>query len=302
LFFQLNRTEEAEKTLQRSLALDPKLTLSRVCLAQLRIRQNRLGEALDLLSAAVRTAPADRRALANYAYALSLKGELEPALQEYQKLLLLPPESGAYLAEMAGLQAELGLTRESEESLRQMEAHNPSDFSLFAARSHDYLRFGQGGLAAFSARNYLKHLFWNSEYSLNMAVVEHFGERMKGESSRSSAILEAALGSSTPEHWPYPILQFLSHQLGEKELLALAHDKDRQTEVHAYLALDLILQGNPTPALPHLIWVRDKGNRDFDEYFLAMALLDRLHPDAALPATLHKSPKGASASSNSRDR
>jgi tetratricopeptide (TPR) repeat protein len=284
LFYQINRLEAAEKSLLSSLALDPNLALSRICLAQLRIRQNRLEEALDLLEAAVAEAPAVPRALANYAYALSLQGEWKKAAELYLKTIPLQPGWARLYAEFAGVQTELGMAQEAEDSLRRAAALNPGDFSFFAGRSFDYLRYGRGSLAVFSAGNYLKQLFWNSEHSLYMAIVEHFGARMAGQPDRSSTILEKALKATDPERWPYPVIQFLSRKIGEKELLALARDKDQQTEARTYLALDLILGGTPTPALPHLTWVREKGNRDFEEYFLAMALLDRLQPGTASPA------------------
>jgi tetratricopeptide (TPR) repeat protein len=288
LLFQINRMEEAEKRLGEAQALDPTLPLSRICLAQLRIRQNRLKEALEMLEGVAAQSPALPRALANYAYALSLQGEWEKAAGTYQKAILLEPGWARLYAELAGIQMKLGLLPQAEQALRRAAELYPGAFSFFAGRSFDYLRFGRGSLAAFSARNYLKQLFWNSEHSLYMAIVEHFGARTEGQSECAAAVLSGALEATDPDRWPCPVIQYLARKIGEKELLSLARDKDQQTEARTYLAFDLILEGATASALPHLSWVKEKGNRDFEEYFLAMALLERVQllcsgKDSSLP-------------------
>ena len=41
-------------------------------------------------------------------------------------------------------------------------------------------------------------------------------------------------------------------------------------------SLDLSLNGNPAEALPHLHWVRENGNKNFVEYPLALAEIERI--------------------------
>src|SRR6185503_18080236 len=86
----------------------------------------------------------------------------------------------------------------------------------------------------------------------------------------SNRILKDSIAKVDPTSWPFPVLQFLNHTLTLSEMLAQANDNDKLTEAHAYAGLALSLNGETQPALEHLHWVKDNGNRNFVEYPLAL--------------------------------
>jgi lipoprotein NlpI len=62
--------------------------------------------------------------------------------------------------------------------------------------------------------------------------------------------------------------------------LEQATDNDKLTEAHAYIGLDLSLEGRDEAALTHLKWVRENGNRNFVEYPLALGEIARIEARA----------------------
>ncbi len=75
-------------------------------------------------------------------------------------------------------------------------------------------------------------------------------------------------------------MRYLSGELKEADLFSLATDNDKLTEAHAYVGLNLSLKGNTEPALSHLKWVKESGNKNFVEYALALAEIERLESSA----------------------
>ena len=100
--------------------------------------------------------------------------------------------------------------------------------------------------------------------------------RQVGDDEAARRFLADPAGDVDPE-WPRPVVQFLRGEFDEPALLALAGDDgDKQTEARCSLGMDHALRGRPAEARAHFEWVRDRGNRRFTEYVVALAELDRL--------------------------
>ncbi len=72
------------------------------------------------------------------------------------------------------------------------------------------------------------------------------------------------------------MVSFLRGKLDEPALLALATDNDQRTLARCYLGLDHMLHGDIDQAKSHLQWVRQHGNKSFDEYGIAVGELKRI--------------------------
>ena len=59
--------------------------------------------------------------------------------------------------------------------------------------------------------------------------------------------------------WPRPILRYFRREISASVLLKAATTEIQQTEAHAFLALDLLENGDRDRAIEHLRWVRDHG-------------------------------------------
>jgi lipoprotein NlpI len=134
----------------------------------------------------------------------------------------------------------------------------------------------RGYLAAVNARVYLQREGWRDEHSLYMALAAHLGYRQSQRADDAARILEEAAEKSDTSGWPYPVIEYLRRKLTADALVALATDNDKQTEAHAYIGMDLALNGEREAALTHLRWVKENGNQNFVEYPLALSEINRL--------------------------
>ncbi len=123
---------------------------------------------------------------------------------------------------------------------------------------------------------YLRRFGWEDRNAQFAALLGYLAHRRAGQDREAARVLEDAATHSKPGVWPEPIVRYFRREIEGTMLLALATDKGKMTEAQTYVALDLLLSGRFEEALPHLGWVRDKGDRDFIEHELAMGELRRL--------------------------
>jgi lipoprotein NlpI len=131
-------------------------------------------------------------------------------------------------------------------------------------------------VAAGDAYNYIQIEGWRDEHSQYMFLLWYFSLRQLKKDDFAKTKLLTAIAQADPTDWPYPVLQYLNGSLSLSELLVQAKTNDQQTEAHAYAGLDLSIKGERDAALEHLRWVRDKGNRRFVEYEIAMVEIAKL--------------------------
>jgi tetratricopeptide (TPR) repeat protein len=281
--------KEAEELLQKSTAQDARFAPSRVSLSALRLRQGRAEEAAKLAQEAIDIDPKNYMGHLYLANILAQQKQYEEAIKSYNRAALLKPDAWRIHAGLA--RAYLGTGQDSEASKAFSAALrlNPRNAGLNRAYSYAALGLRKGSLAAINARVYLQRQGWRDDQSLYMVVVAHYGYRMAERSKDAAEVLEEAATRSDTSGWPYPVVEYLQGKLTTEALLALATDTDKKTEAHAYLGLDMSLKGEREAALKHLRWVRENGNRDFIEYPLAVAELNRLEEAARTREAAEKS-------------
>jgi tetratricopeptide (TPR) repeat protein len=280
LLLRSNRLDEAEENLKKSIALDPKFAASQVSMGILRLRQDQTAEAKKMFEAAMALDPRNYLAHSYYARLLREEGKHEEALKSYKEAARLKPELTMLHAELGFTYLSLGRDREANEAFRQVTSRKQNDSLFYMDRSHQYLRASQGAHAAAAAFIYLIQQGWRDSHSPYMALSAHFGHRQARRDADAARILKEAIAKTDASEWPHPVLRYLQRDISAAQLLALATDNNKQTEAYAYIGLDLSLSGNRDAAITHLRWVRDKGNKNFYEYPLALAELARLEGSA----------------------
>jgi serine/threonine-protein kinase len=118
------KDRECEFVLQRCVQDYPRFTPASNSLAELRMRQGRIHEAVDTLSAALQIRPHDPVLLNNLGMCLLLRKEYERALDHFTRAAGLVPENEKYRANMA---TALGLLGRQEESLALLQQILPAD-------------------------------------------------------------------------------------------------------------------------------------------------------------------------------
>jgi tetratricopeptide (TPR) repeat protein len=119
----------------------------------------------------------------------------------------------------------------------------------------------------------------------------HFTHNDQSEPHSNYSVIVAALadrkiGSPTkelldwwkpyqPRSWPGPVLDYLNGKITASDVLAAASDNDKMTEAKTYLGICYELDGKTKEARDYFAWVKDHGNKQFGEYTLAVAELER---------------------------
>lgn len=109
-------------------------------------------------------------------------------------------------------------------------------------------------------------------------VLGHLAAARAGDDDAAKRFLTDAAGKLDAA-WPEPAVRFLRGDLDEPGLLKLAAADDPRTEARCYLGMHHALKGRAAESAAHYRWVRASGNKDYVEYGIAVAELDRL--DAA---------------------
>ncbi len=90
------------------------------------------------------------------------------------------------------------------------------------------------------------------------------------------ALITQALQTLNSKAWPYPIVLYMSGQTTADAVFQQAFDNDKMTEAKTYIGFDLLANDKATEASPMIIWVKEHGNKTFNEYDLVSALLSKV--------------------------
>ena len=276
LLLRGRRSEEAETYLKKSLDLDANFTMSQISLGILRMGQDRLPEAKKLLESAIASDSGNYLGHLHYAHVLSREGQYDEAVKSYQRSIQLKPNVAQPYSDLGYSYLSLGRDEEAVETFKRATRLDPLNPYHYRSCSYTYLRLARGSLAASAALTYLRLQGWQDDHSSYMVLAAHFGLRQSKQKDPAGKVLEDAATKLTNSEWPYPVIRYLQHQITAPELLALATDNDKLTEAHAYIGLDLSLNGKSAEALVHLRWVSENGNKNFVEYPLALAEIERI--------------------------
>ncbi len=281
LLLRHRRLEEAEKRLQKAVELDPKLAPAYISLGVLRLQQQKQSEAEKLMRAAVESDPDNYLSHFYRGVVLRLGGQNEEAVKAYQQAVKLKPDAVRAFTELGYAYIGMGKDEEAIEAFKQSVRLDPKNAYTLRTRSYLYLRLGRGILAATDAINYIKRQGWGDDHSAFMALAANFGFRQQRRDNPYAAkVLEDAATKLDATEWPYPVVQYLRRAITAEKLLEQATNNDKLTEAHAYVGLDLALEGRDEAALTHLKWVRENGNRNFVEYRLALEEIARIEARA----------------------
>lgn len=276
LLFRGGRFDEAESYFQKALKFDANFTSTKISLGNLRMSENKLPEAEQLFQSAIALDPANYLAHLNYARALRREERYEEAVKSYQQAIQLNPRASQPQTELGYVYLNMGKEEEALEAFKLAVRLDPMNTYLYRIRSYVYLKLARGYLAATDASTYLKRQGWQDDHSSYMVVVFYFGLKQQKEIAAARKLLEQASTRLIVSEWPYSVLRYLRQEISVEELLALATDNDKLTEAQAYIGLDLSLDGKSKDALPHLQWVAENGNKNFVEYPLALAEIERI--------------------------
>jgi tetratricopeptide (TPR) repeat protein len=267
--------EEAEKEVQRALALDPAHVGARITQARLRLRDDKDAEAIATLTEVAAAAPREMAAHYYLGAALAKTWRHEEAVAAFTRATSASPANPYAWLGLSG--ATLALGRDSQaaatfQAAMQLEA-NPGFHSGYA---HTALGLGKDETAAANVRKYLDNVSLaeqSGQYAAFIGVIANMRLGRADDVRTLLADTAAAVRSST---WQETVVRYLAGKLDADAFLAKADGIGEQTEAHAYIGLKLGAAGQREDALTHFEWVASKGLRTYSEYGIAKAELRRL--------------------------
>jgi tetratricopeptide (TPR) repeat protein len=271
----VGRLEDAEKRLTSATKLDPKYASAQISLAMLRWRQGNPFEAKKLYEQAAATDANNYLAHYYLGQFLFVEGDVNSALKSFQTSISLKPDIARSHLSLALLYERIGDENQAVASYETAIKLNPRNADFYKSQSYILLRLGNNHRAAVRAMSYLSIKGWLEEFSPYVALTAYFGYR-RAQFNNADLVLDTSLKRFDTSEWPYPVFQYLKREITAEQLLAQATTNDKMTEARAYLGLDLATDGKSQEAMPHLLWVKENGNRRFIEYPLALAEIKRL--------------------------
>ena len=275
LLLEVGATDEAEAALKRALADDPSHPAARLTMGRVRVRQMRHEDGIALLTEVARERAEDFDAQFFLGAALFAGDRFEEALVAYDKAIALKRHSHAAWSGLSA--AALALKRDAHANAAMRHALELySDPSHYRARAQLALGLGRNDAAARDAEEYLRQAGWGDDAAPYGAFIGAIAYWRLNQPAGAEALLAKAAETVRPKSWVETVTRYLQGKLAEAAFLDAADDNGQRTEAHAYIGVRLLLAGRTDDARKHFVWVKERGDRNYTEYELAIAELKRL--------------------------
>jgi tetratricopeptide (TPR) repeat protein len=280
LLSRLGSGDDAEKAANRALALDPEHPQARLALAKVRLGQGRSADAIALLETLVDKPSVGLGAQMALASALIDAGRYEEAVQPAERAVQLNDQAASAWYALSLAFAVLDRDRQADSAMLRYLELEPSPES-YHTRAYYLFRLGKDGAAARDAKAFLERAGWGHESAPYVAFLSALAYRRLGQNADADAVLERARPTVTPGSWTEKVLDYMQRRLTADAFLSRARENGEKTEAHTYVGFDLAMAGKRDEAVVHFKWVQKQGSRNYVEYTMAVAELERLEKPSA---------------------
>jgi tetratricopeptide (TPR) repeat protein len=275
LLVSMGAFDEAEERLSKALVLDPRHLPARLTRARQRIGEERLPEALDIVSADDIVASPEQGANFIRAEVLRAKEQHAEAIAAYKRVIALNPESAHAYYGMSLSQLATGDPLATA-SFSTCMAISPGA-GWYESRQVEAMRLGIDRFIESDAANYIRMAGWqgdNGTYVMFPVVLAHLRAGKTAQAMEALAEIETQV---KPRSWPAAVAALMRGTMTADALVARAgRDVGQLTEAHAYAGILASIAGRREEAMKHLEWVKEKGRKDFREHTFALGELRRL--------------------------
>jgi len=275
LLTRVGADADAEKAANRALAVRPGHPSAQLSLAAVRLKGDRRDEAISLLRGLTDKAGVSFAAQLALASALAEAGRYEEALPLAERAVGTNDQSPAAWFRLSLACLALGRDAPSEAAMqRVIELDARPDY--YRERAYSAFGLGQNAAVVRDARTFLGRAGWGNESAPYVAFLGALADRRVGQNAEADSLLQLARAAVQRGSWTEKVLSYMQRSLTADELLSRAKDDGERTEAHAYVGFDLVDAGKRQEAIVHLTWVKDRGERNYVEYAMAIAELKRL--------------------------
>jgi tetratricopeptide (TPR) repeat protein len=276
----LNNLEKALADYDKALQLRPDSARGYNNRGIIFYKTGEMDRAFSDFNRAIDLRPRDASSFSNRGTAYSRQGKFDEALRDFDKVIKYRPNSSLSYLNRAFVFFDKVDYKSAIKDYDEALKLEPSNFRAYRNRAWAHLFVGENENAAHDAQSFLnlrRPCNNNADFQY-VAILGYVGFRMAGRNAEAQNLLESALAECGPSGWQHTLLRFLHHDTSEGQLLAEAgQDNDQLTEANTYIGLDLLFSGRRNDALRRFQWVKDHGNRDFDEYHLVLTQVARLN-------------------------
>ena len=157
-------------------------------------------------------------------------------------------------------------------SFQMSVADQPVNGFLYESLAWTQMCRGEFKEAAMWAKKALLMYHRKGEASMYPLLIAYFSYHESGDVENALRVLKYANKDKSSIHWPAPVIDYLSNQINEAELISSVSSLSEETEAHTYIGLHMRLLGNPEKAERHLDWVSREGDSEVFEYAVAKML------------------------------
>ncbi|MGB0744772.1 MAG: tetratricopeptide repeat protein, partial [Opitutales bacterium] len=159
-------------------------------------------------------------------------------------------------------------------SFKEATADQPVNGFFYESLAWTHLCRGDYREAASTAKQATLMYNQNGETAIYPLLIAYFSQLEVGKMDEAARTLKYALANKPANNaWPTPVIEFLSGQLSEPQLISYVKDQAQETEAHTYIGLQKRSQGSLEAAEPHLDWAARKGDKRVFEHTLSRTLL-----------------------------
>jgi tetratricopeptide (TPR) repeat protein len=268
LLAQVSADADAEKSLEKLFALRPDDGAGHVLLAEIRLRQKRLADALTLVApVAEGTESTYRASLTLGTISLEL-GRVDDALVAFRRANTLNAAAtmGWFWRSASALLA--GQPAEADEAMTRLRAVEPSA-RWYRARALEAFHRQRYADAISDATTYIDKAGVGQESSPYMAFLAAISYWHRNDVDKATAILARVSPATAAGSWTSHVMAFMEGRLSADALLKQADDTEERTEAHTYIGLKALFANHRDDALQHLQWVTERGTKTYTEYRIA---------------------------------
>lgn len=275
-YVRLKKYAAGEEDLKKALKLDPKFPNTHNSLGALYQMTGRKKEARKEFEIAIALDPNEISLRHNRGVLLANEGKLEEAMLDLQQT-----QSG----QRSGKELSVSTFQATVKDCTKMIRLHPGNHEFFYDRGFAYFCLGDWPSALADFEMFRTVSATSSKTALNAAILSNFAYRRQGLKREASVPIKQVLErTKMPErkYWAYRFVEYLS---GDMASLSLSLNDDSlglmsKTALKCYFGIDRAIAGDIATAKTQLNWIKDYGDREIDEFDLAMTELARLNKPA----------------------
>lgn len=240
------------------------------------VNLGRFREALQIADKAISAAPNDSRSYMMRSSIYDRLDDVSKSLEDSMEAVRLAPNNADAFSHRGYSYMNLGLCDDALKDFSTALKLDPNLVGAMNGRMFAYFMQADYIECDRQCMETLAKVGMKDQYAPYAVIMSAICRKQLGHEPERIALVTQSAQMIDPEKWPYPIIRYLAGQIGADAVFRFATDNDKMTEAKTYVAFDLLASNKAAEASPMILWVKEHGNKTFNEYDLVSALLNRM--------------------------